>query len=161
MQKSPKESWETKFFAVLIGAFAAMGAAAVFYPVVMIVFDKFFEWDPDAPEKGITINSLIFAGTFLIWSFIAAFAGGFVSAIISIKKEYKKVWILIVVGLIVLKILNPAAPNSRDYFKIALSITFLIAGALTGCALGKKYKEKKEKRKNATSDTPPFPADIP
>ena len=161
MENPRKESWGTIIGAVLSGAITTIAVGAILYPVVMVVFDNFFELNFDNSANGITINSLIITGTALLWAFISTLAGGFVIAYISIKKEYQKIAIILTIGLFFLAVYSLEESSLRDLPIMLLSMIFLIAGALTGCALGIKYKTRKERRLSANSNSQPFPPDTP
>ena len=142
----------------LVGVATTILAGLLLLPIVMVVFDNFFQLyifsDPPADAWK---NDLIIWATLVIWFFIASAMGGFVSTLLSEKKEDFTIMLFIIFSFILTIIITWGGiieNIEKSFFVLILSF---IGGACIGCFLGVRYKKKKA----AFKDIPPSPFDIP
>lgn len=119
-------------------------AGLVLYPLVSLVFDKFFHlYLFSKPPPGKWKDDLIINITLLCWLFLAAGAGGFTGAWLTESREDFFVFLYIVL-LFALGTLLTGGRIILDFDPfLLLLVAALAGGAITGTYAALKRKQKK------------------
>jgi hypothetical protein len=138
----------TRQILALLGGIAAIFVTGlILYPIVKVIFDNYFEIYFGDPPPGTSKKRLIISITTLLWLVISAMCGGLVTSLISPRKEYQCIWILM--GILITIFLLIAAPNDFRQRDLPLAVLFTLlttAGALWGGYFGIRYKKNKRLR---------------
>ncbi|MEI9944511.1 MAG: hypothetical protein WDN26_09875 [Chitinophagaceae bacterium] len=134
------------FLAVIAGVIAAVGAGAILYPLVKIIFDEFFHlYLFSTPPSDVWKDDLIILFTMIIWLFIASAAGGFICTLISIDREQVYALISSLVCLTILYVIPQLRVfEPTDWQAWVLLITIPLGNSF-GSWLGSKFKRKRRK----------------
>ncbi len=134
--------------AILGGAGASFLTALALFPVMQLIADQFWELDLFNEKKGINLNDFIFFGSFFLYLFIAALAGGFICALICRSYEYTHALILTGIYLVLLLFSFGGSGDKRDVLTKFISLLFVGAGFLAGSRfIVLKRKRRKENQR--------------
>jgi len=128
--------------AVLGGLISAIAAALLLWPVVQLVFDKFFEF-------GSSRSDIILRLSFYLWVLIPTLVGGFVCSLIAARKELNHVLVLTLLTIAIMIVIfreDIVTIEPRD----TLIILMFPLGYFTGGRIGMTYKRKRKKRLEKT-----------
>src|SRR5258706_9000146 len=80
------------------GLLSAIIAALLLWPVVQLMFDKYFEFDSSRSDNILKV-------TFYLWVFIPTLAGGFVCSLIADRKVLKHILVLTLLTITIMIII--------------------------------------------------------
>jgi hypothetical protein len=133
--------------AILGGVAAIFLAGLILYPLMQIISEKFWDFDLFGEKKGITVNDIIFAGSLMIWLFVATMAGGFACSLICRSNEYTHAIILTGICLAFLLLSLIGSEGRPDLLARFISLVIACTGFLSGTKIGiMKKKRSREKR---------------
>lgn len=162
MDESKKSGLSNSFLAVVGGIVGTVLAALILYPLEMIVFDHFLDFDFFEESNITTFNDSVLTLSFIVWYFLAAIVGGIICSFISKANEYRHTWILISLVLII-KIYDSIIHNesAKEIIVLLVFIISIITAFLLGARIGIGIKIKRDQRKAKLKDTEPSPSDTP
>lgn len=134
------------FLAVVAGVLAAIAAGAILFPLVQLVFDKFFHlYLFSTPPEGAWKDDLVLLITMILWLFISSAVGGFICTLISTDREQVYSLISSLACLTIFFIISEIRVfeiGSWQSWVLLLTIPF---GNLTGSWIGSGFKRKRRK----------------
>jgi len=148
MEKSPQRNNYRNLLAVVAGIICTFLTGLILYPIVSIIFDKYFHLF-GYPEGNEQRDSLIILFTLIFWLFISSLSGGAICTLIAVTRKWRPIIFCMSITIFVLIILT-----RRDIFSNLLLESFLLIliiplGFITGYWLGKKIKAKRAGNRNA------------
>ena len=135
--------------AILGGVAAIFLAGLVLYPLMQIISEKFWDFDLFGEKKGATVNDIIFAGSLMIWLFVATLAGGFICSLICRSSEYIHAIILTGIFLAFLVLSLIGSEGRPDLLARLISLVIACAGFFSGTKIGVLLKKRRREKRAA------------
>jgi hypothetical protein len=147
MDDATKNIFLRKITSVSAGVASAFLTALILWPLVKLIFDKFFHLYLFAdPPQDAWKDDLIVQINFMLWFFISSFSGGIICSLFSPGKEwfYVTASLLIVIAIITIITKASVFNEGMDSWLIMLMIP---PGFFTGMLFAKKIKAGRAKKK--------------
>jgi len=132
--------------AVFSGVLSAGLAALILYPIVSVLFDKYFHF-MGYPEGHEQRDGLIIAFTLALWFFISSMVGGMICTLIAKNNEWLYVFINMIVVVLILIIISEGAISVQPNLGGILILLMIPFGNMAGKLLGSMIKRKRTKKK--------------
>ena len=145
-------------FSVLAGSIIPFITGLIFYPIVRIIFDKYFHLFSEYNSK----DDLIITITLILWVLLSAIVGGIVTTFIAKSHEWLYSFLSFLVVLVVFIIISKGEIFDNPTTVSILVILMLPIGFLFGNIIATLIKRKKRKKtESITSDISSFHFDNP
>ena len=132
---------------VIFGVVAVFLCGLVLYPLVQLLFDKYFQiyLGPSRPKDAFEKNLVILI-TVMIWVMLSSITGGLVCAIIATKNE----WTLISICALIIILIFTILSNGDIFQNIEsiLSMLMIPFGFISGRMIGMKLKARITRKKS-------------
>ena len=133
---------------VFLGLIGAFLCGLILWPLVQIIFDKFFRGYFGSPRwEDAWVNRLIIIITAMVWLLFSSITGGIVCSLIAVTKEWVFVIISVIIVLLVLTIISKGEIFYRPETESLLSILMIPMGFGIGLLIGIKIKARRQKKK--------------
>jgi len=130
---------------VFSGLIAVFLCGLILWPVVQIIFDKFFRGYFGSEDAW--VNRLIIVITVMIWVLVSSITGGIVCTLVAVLKEWMCVIISVIIIFLALTIISKGEIFYRPETESVLSMLMIPLGFGIGLLIGIKIKVRRRRKK--------------
>lgn len=131
---------------VIAGIAALFICGLVLYPLVQIIFDKYFQvyLGPSQPKDAYE-KDLVVLATVILWVLVSSTTGGFVCSLIAITNEW--LFISICIALLLLTFLILSRGQIIYSIESMISMLMIPAGFIIGRGIAMAIKARRQRKK--------------
>lgn len=150
MEEQNKNELARNILSVVAGVLAAIAAGAVLWPLINMIFDKYFHLHlfTESPA-GAWKNDLVIGIAFGSWFFLSSLIGGFICTIISTRYDLANVTVSAMVGVALFFFISDGEIFREKSLGSWMILLCIPIGFFAGELAGVLYKRKKSIRSSA------------